>query len=77
MYNININKHMRTHIKNHIMKNKENEKCTFMQSKINVLFDREFVQIIFLSRLFIKYFYKLYCELTEKSNVERIFFEHV
>ena len=77
MYNININKHMKTHIKNHIMKNKENEKCTFIQSKINVLFDREFVQIIFLSRLFIKYFYKLYFELTEKSNIERIFFEHV
>ena len=77
MYNININKHMKTHIKNHIMKNKENEKCTFMQSKINVLFDREFVQIIFLARLFIKYFYKLYFELTEKSNIERIFFEHV
>ena len=77
MYNININKHMKTHIKNHIMKNKENQKCTFMKSKLNVLFDREFVQVIFLARLFIRYFYKLYFELTEKSNIERIFFEHV
>ena len=76
MYNININKHMKTHIKNHIMKNKENEKCTFMQSKINVLFDREFVQIIFLARTFIKYFYKSYFELTSEINNGKIFFEH-
>ncbi|MBR4485953.1 hypothetical protein IKS57_01060 [bacterium] len=58
------------------MEKQNKEKTCIIKQRNDILFDKEFVEIIFLARIFIKYFYKSYFELIEKYSNEKIFFEH-